>query len=77
MKDPKRQQAEGNWKQFKGRLKEAWGTLTDDDLDRYEGQRDQLEGHIQEKTGETRDSIRKTLDRLGTESKYGFEKRRH
>ena len=32
---------EGNWKQFKGRVKEKWGNLTDDDLDRVAGQREQ------------------------------------
>ena len=58
--------------QFKGRMKEAWGTLTDDDLDRYEGKRDQLEGHIQEKTGEDRKEIRRKIDRLSKELKYKF-----
>ncbi len=32
---------EGNWKQFKGKVKEEWGKLTDDDLDRIAGKRDQ------------------------------------
>ena len=40
---------EGNWKQFKGKVKEQWGDLTDDDLDRIAGKRDQLEGKIQER----------------------------
>jgi len=34
---------EGNWKQFKGRAKEKWGRLTDDDLDVVNGRRDQLD----------------------------------
>jgi uncharacterized protein YjbJ (UPF0337 family) len=33
---------EGNWKQFRGKVKEKWGKLTDDDLDVIEGNRDQL-----------------------------------
>ena len=33
---------EGNWKQFTGKVKEQWGRLTDDDIDRMTGQRDQL-----------------------------------
>ena len=37
---------EGNWKQFKGRAKEKWGRLTDDDLDVINGRQDQLEGKI-------------------------------
>jgi uncharacterized protein YjbJ (UPF0337 family) len=35
---------EGNWKQVKGKIKEKWGQLTDDDLDVINGQREQLEG---------------------------------
>ena len=30
---------EGNWKQVKGKVKEQWGKLTDDDLDQIDGQR--------------------------------------
>ncbi len=45
---------EGNWKQFKGKVKEEWGKLTDDDLDIVEGQRDQLAGRLQERYGLTR-----------------------
>ena len=45
----------GNWKQFKGKIKEKWGKLTDDDLDVAEGRRDQLIGKIQEKYGIARD----------------------
>ena len=37
---------EGNWKQVKGKVKEQWGKLTDDDLDEISGRRDQLEGKI-------------------------------
>lgn len=40
---------EGNWLQFKGKLKEQWGKLTDDDLDIIEGKREQLLGRIQER----------------------------
>ena len=46
---------EGNWKQFKGTLKEKWGKLTDDELDTIAGKRDQLIGKIQERYGCTRD----------------------
>jgi uncharacterized protein YjbJ (UPF0337 family) len=42
---------EGNWKQLKGKIKEQWGDLTDDDLDEIAGKRDQLEGKIQERYG--------------------------
>ncbi|MBL0420687.1 CsbD family protein [Ramlibacter sp. AW1] len=46
---------EGNWKQFKGKIKEQWGKLTDDDLDVIAGKRDQLAGKIQERHGVARD----------------------
>jgi uncharacterized protein YjbJ (UPF0337 family) len=41
----------GQWKQVKGRIKEQWGRLTDDDLDVIAGKRDQLLGRIQERHG--------------------------
>lgn len=44
---------EGNWKQFKGKIKEQWGKLTDDDMDVFEGRREQLLGRIQERHGIT------------------------
>lgn len=72
MSSPTEQEAKGTWKQFKGRLQEAWGDLTDDDLDRYEGKREQLEGHIQEKTGENRKAVRKKIDKLSEDAKYSF-----
>ena len=53
---------EGNWKQFKGRVKEKWGDLTDDDLDKVNGQREQLEGMIQERYGIAKDQVRKDVD---------------
>jgi len=46
---------EGNWKQFKGKIKEQWGKLTDDDFDVIAGKRDQLLGRIQERHGVSRD----------------------
>jgi len=46
---------EGNWKQFKGKVKAHWGKLTDDHLDVIAGNRDQLAGKIQETYGITKD----------------------
>jgi uncharacterized protein YjbJ (UPF0337 family) len=56
--------AEGKWDDVKGRVKEAWGSLTDDDLDRTEGKRDQLVGTIKEKTGEAVDKIEEKLSQI-------------
>jgi uncharacterized protein YjbJ (UPF0337 family) len=54
----------GNWKQFKGRIKEKWGDLTDDDLDKMEGKRDVLVGKIQERYGISKDQAAQELDQL-------------
>jgi len=48
---------EGRWDQLKGRVKEFWGQLTDDDLAEAEGDYDQLVGMIEERTGEHREEI--------------------
>ena len=46
---------EGRWKQLKGKVKEQWGKLTDDDLDVIAGRRDQLLGRIQQRHGLAKD----------------------
>jgi uncharacterized protein YjbJ (UPF0337 family) len=53
---------EGNWKQVKGKVKEKWGKLTDDDLNVINGRRDQLEGKLQERYGIAKDQIRKDIN---------------
>lgn len=53
---------EGQWKQLKGKVKERWGNLTNDDLDRMSGKRDQLIGKIQEKYGIARDEAERQVD---------------
>jgi len=54
---------EGNWKEFKGKVKQQWGKLTDDDLDIVNGRRDELEGVIQKRYGYERDRTRQDVDR--------------
>ncbi len=51
----------GNWNILKGKLKEKYGQLTDDDLTYVEGKEDQLLGQIQKKTGEAEDILKKEL----------------
>ena len=46
---------QGRWKQLKGKVKEQWGRLTDDDLDVIAGRRDQLLGRIQQRHGVAKD----------------------
>ncbi len=53
---------EGNWKQFKGKVKEKWGDITDDEIDQINGNREQLEGRIQERYGRAKDEARDDVD---------------
>jgi len=53
---------EGNWKEFRGKAKAAWGNLTDDDLDVIDGRRDQLEGRLQAQYGYAKDRARSEVD---------------
>ena len=49
----------GNWKQMKGKIKEQWGKLTDDEIDQLEGKSEQLAGRLQERYGMARDEAEK------------------
>ena len=60
---------EGNWHQFKGKIQEKWGRLTDDELDQTQGQREQLTGLIQERYGTTQAEINKQIDELAARLK--------
>jgi uncharacterized protein YjbJ (UPF0337 family) len=53
---------EGTWKEAKGKIKQKWGQLTDDDLAQINGHRDQLEGKIQQRYGLAKDMVRKDVD---------------
>lgn len=55
-------QVKGNWNIAKGKIKQQWGDLTDDDLDYKEGKEDELKGRIQKKTGETKENVNKFFD---------------
>jgi uncharacterized protein YjbJ (UPF0337 family) len=59
-------QVEGNWKEFKGKVKETWGDLTDDEFERIAGKRDVLIGTIQKKYGIAQEEAEKQVK--------GFEK---
>ncbi|MFG1418507.1 CsbD family protein [Xanthobacter sp. V0B-10] len=56
---------EGNWKQLSGQVKAQWGKLTDDDLTQIAGQREALEGKIQERYGLTKDEVKRQVDKFG------------
>ena len=52
----------GKWTQLKGEVKSQWGKLTDDDLDRIEGDSEKLIGKIQERYGYARDQAKREVD---------------
>jgi uncharacterized protein YjbJ (UPF0337 family) len=51
----------GNWKQMRGKVKQTWGKLTDNDLTRIEGRFDELAGLVQERYGYTREKAEKEV----------------
>lgn len=68
-------QIEGNWMQFKGKVKEQWGKLTDDDLDIIAGKRDQLLGRIQARHGLAKDEAETQLADFQERNPTGFFER--
>ena len=56
-----KERLKGEWKQLKGKAKEQWGKLTDDDLATIDGQRDQLVGKVQEAYGRTKEEAEKEV----------------
>ena len=52
----------GNWNEKKGKLKQKWAELTDDDLQYTEGKEDELLGRLQKKTGKSRDEVRRMIN---------------
>lgn len=62
--EPLKNKIKGNWKDLRGKLKEKYGQLTDDDLAYAEGQEDQLIGRLQKRLGQTQEEIKQTIDKL-------------
>ena len=55
-------QVQGNWKQFTGKAKQQWGELSEDDLAAANGDREILEGKIQEQYGDDKETARRKVD---------------
>lgn len=55
-------QLKGNWNIIKGKLKQQYADLTDDDLQYVEGKEDELVGRIQKRTGQTKEAVERALD---------------
>lgn len=54
----------GNWNELKGKLKQQYADLTDDDLLYVEGKEDELYGRIQQRVGKSKDEVKKMIDNL-------------
>jgi len=57
-------QIKGGWNEVKGKIKKAYGDLTDDDLVYEEGRDDEMLGKLQQKTGKSRDELVKWINSL-------------
>ena len=55
---------QGKWREMKGKVKEQWGKLTDDDLDKIEGKSEQLLGLLQQRYGYARDKAEEEYKRF-------------
>ncbi len=56
-------QFKGKWNQAKGKMKQKYADLTDDDLKYTEGKSDELLGRLQEKTGKTKEELKDEIDK--------------
>lgn len=56
-----KEQLEGNWTQLKGKVREQWGQLTDDDIAIVNGRRDQLAGRIEERYGIAKEEVTRQI----------------
>ena len=57
-------EVKGTWNEMKGKLKQKYGQLTDDDLAYAEGREDEMYGRLQQKLGKTKDEIRREFENL-------------
>ena len=55
-------QIQGNWKTFRGQVKQKWGKLTDDDLDIVDGKREELSGRLQSRYGYAKEQAEEQVD---------------
>lgn len=57
-------QLKGNWNEVKGKLKQKYSSLTDDDLTFAEGKMDELFGKLQQKTGKTKEELKEEIEKM-------------
>lgn len=65
----------GMWKQVKGRVKESWGELTDDEIEQIEGKRDVLAGKLQEKYGYSKMEAESEIDSFLREAEADLKRK--
>jgi len=64
---------QGKWREMKGKVKEQWGKLTDDDLDKIEGKAEQLLGLLQQRYGYARDKAEEEYKRFMEKYPHEFD----
>ena len=57
-----RDSLEGKWKEIKGTVRAKWGALTEDELEQVAGDRDKLEGVVQQKYGKSKDAAKREVN---------------
>jgi len=60
---------EGDWKMFKGKVKQKWGDLTDDDLTKINGKREQLQGFLEKRYGYAKDKAKAEIEKWANDQK--------
>lgn len=63
----------GHWKEMKGKIKQQWGDLTDDDISKMHGSYEELEGALQKKYGYNKERIQKEIEKFV--EMHGYEER--
>ncbi len=62
--EPWKLKLKGSWNELKGKMKQSYADLTDDDMKHEEGKDDELLGRLQKKTGKTKDQVKDWIDSL-------------
>ncbi|MEO7209368.1 MAG: CsbD family protein [Chitinophagaceae bacterium] len=62
--EPWKLKLKGSWNELKGKMKQSYADLTDDDMKHEEGKDDELLGRLQKKTGKTKDQVKAWIDSL-------------
>ena len=64
----------GNWNQVKGKAREEWGDLTDNEIEEMRGERDQVVGKLQERYGWARDEAERRADAFAERHYRNFDR---